>query len=250
MGTEDGVIKIGFVPKLLPKDDQWDPYLISKMRGTPWMPVPGKDQENIPTHIESNRGRLETRGDVDEEIKVDDDVHEEVEMEDVDATEGKVDRGKMPSYVKQKCIEDFGKTKGCPGCTAGGRYKAPHNSECRKRIFDEIHKQRARGSGLSEEERKKTEEEERLKIHREEELDEDMSLEEIYKQGRRSDKKKTRQRARRTITKEEDSKKGQKTHRWQMKIPKGKEIDKKKLTRQMKTDHQEREKELPHWSCN
>ena len=108
--------------------------MILQMRGSPWEPVPGKQNMNIPVDVEDNGGDPERDGEIRLTGALDDDVPVEARG------------GPDKLHIFRKAIIRYGSIVGCPGCNDLAR-RGPgqqakinyhHSNECRARIIEHM----------------------------------------------------------------------------------------------------------------
>ena len=115
IGTENGVIKVRTIRRKGMREQQWDPEVMSKMRGVPWEPVPGREGIEIRSRIE---------------------------LPKVEGDPPKVEEPRPKEYARRRPnitrddVRDWGLTPGCPGCIAANRNGPPrgHTQACRDRM--------------------------------------------------------------------------------------------------------------------
>ena len=135
IGTRNGVVKCRIVERLGAKE-RWNKDAVLGMVGTPWEPVPGKNDQHIPVDIAEDGENMGSESE-NEEIqpeRIDDELAEQGYKSNVDKF-----------HVSRKAIMRFGETKGCPACSAiktrgdvPGRIGKHHSEECRRRILHEM----------------------------------------------------------------------------------------------------------------
>ena len=110
VGTKDGVYRCNAV-KRKPFEERWDWKAVVEVRGLPWEPKVGEEEIRRPDKT--------------------------VASEDISVGLGGGVRAPNPAEavprdfnINKRIIEKYQKTKGCPGCYG----RAPHTSDCRKRI--------------------------------------------------------------------------------------------------------------------
>ena len=54
IGTAQGVRKTPYEPRRRPIEEQWSIESLRSMRGTPWTPVPGSENDAVPTSVSGN----------------------------------------------------------------------------------------------------------------------------------------------------------------------------------------------------
>ena len=154
VGTADGVIKARTIRRR-PKGEQWSAEELKNMKGTPSMPVPGVQSDNITSRVgREAEDEEEGRPQVEEEPNEDGDVQQEPVTREKNWAREEPMLRKM--YVRRSDIVRFKGTPGCPGCKAieeGARPK-PHNDRCRARIRQELEKDEGEKERLQQEERR------------------------------------------------------------------------------------------------
>ena len=133
IGTKDGVVKCRIASRLS-ECDQWSKGLILQMRGSPWEPVLGKQNMNIPVDVEDDGEDPE--GDHGCEVRPTGTLDDDVPVE----TRGSLDK----LHISRKAIIRYGPIIGCPGCNGlarrgpkqQGKINHHHSDECRTRIVE------------------------------------------------------------------------------------------------------------------
>ena len=119
VATGKGVFRTSTVMRRA-ADKRWSADLIKNIGGSPEDPVPGSKLRRIPAYTKRHAEGAPDRAvyvphqDPDGEVRV--------------------------AYIYKKDVEEHGATPRCPGCRvalSGGKYRAKHTDECRKR-FEEI----------------------------------------------------------------------------------------------------------------
>ena len=118
--TARGVFRVSTVRRKA-ADSRWSRSIIDVIGGSPEIPIPGLSGRNILAYAR----------------KFEADPEEPTQFRPTPEPEQEV----RPVYIYKSDIEKHGPSAGCPGCRAivsGGRFRAKHNSECRKRLEAEI----------------------------------------------------------------------------------------------------------------
>ena len=120
VGTNEGTVKARSVRRK-PWSSRWNLEDINNIKGAPWGPVPGDEEEEVPIVI-----RL---GD------------ETIIPQRQRKQEGEEHRTNR-MYIKREDIAEYGATAGCPGCRAIrlGQTAQRHTEECMRRLTEEIAK--------------------------------------------------------------------------------------------------------------
>ena len=117
VGTAKGVFRVSTVMRRT-ADKRWSAELIKGIAGSPEEPVPGSSQgRRIPAFAK----------------KFEDPAPDKAVYVPIQEPETEV----RTAYIYKKDIDEHGPTDKCPGCRAvmgGGRYRARHTDECRKRF--------------------------------------------------------------------------------------------------------------------
>ena len=134
IGTKYGVVKCRTVSRLS-EMDQWNKEMVLQMRGTPWEPVPGK--QNMHIFVEVDDDGEDPEGDHGCDVRPTEILDDEVPVE----TRGSIDK----LHISRKAITRYGVTAGCPGCnelirrgSRPGKINYHHSDECRKRLIEHI----------------------------------------------------------------------------------------------------------------
>ncbi len=131
VGTSAGVFRASVV-KRVPEDERWSADKVFSVKGTLAEPAGAEEEEERKEdHHHEDQNKEDEEGE-------DGDAHEE---------EAKVRR----MYIRKQDIEKYGKTDGCPGCSAISRGRAPacHTEKCRKRITERIKEDPAEASRVN-----------------------------------------------------------------------------------------------------
>ena len=127
VATDTGVFKVSTVMRRA-ADRRWSADLVKSMRGTPECPVPGSASRRIPAFAKKHQSDAADRA---------------VYLPAPEVSEPDV----RPAQIHKSDVSAHGETEKCPGCRAlksGGKYRAKHSVECRKR-FEAILSQSEKG---------------------------------------------------------------------------------------------------------
>ncbi len=119
VGTTRGVFRVSTVMRR-PADKRWSSSMLKAIGGTPETPVPGAPGRRIPVFAK----------------KLEDPQPDQTVF--IPAKEPEIEV--RVAYIYRGDIDKHGPTPRCPGCAAalkGGKYRAKHTDECRKR-FEEL----------------------------------------------------------------------------------------------------------------
>ena len=113
VGTKEGVIKCRTLREVELESDRWDKQLIASLKGTPWEPIPGREDIEIttrPTPVGEAIPRFEEPADADDTVK------------------------RMRIYRRD--VMKYTATPECKGCTAAirGARSQHHAEQCRVRL--------------------------------------------------------------------------------------------------------------------
>jgi len=121
VGVEEGVMRCRDLSRLS-EDRRWDIEMIEKIKGTPWAPLGGEMQLEVPTNIPTEK------------------------LEPKQVEEYRSDLNIKRMMLRRTDVEKFGPTTGCGGCRAAleGRGRRQNHTEgCRKRMEEELRKEPA-----------------------------------------------------------------------------------------------------------
>ena len=133
ISTKYGVIKCRTMDRFNDAE-KWDKSNVLEMVGTPWEPVPSKNNQHVPVDVAE-----------DGEFMGADNENEEVHSEPMDdeAGEQELISGMEKFHASKKAIREFGEIDGCPACEViktrsdqPGRIGRHHSGQCRRRILD------------------------------------------------------------------------------------------------------------------
>ena len=116
VATEEGVIRCRDVRRLS-EERRYDVDKVKNIKGTPWAPLDGTTLLEVPTHIQTERPRIEEDQEYVPEINV------------------------KRMMIRKEDVEKYGATKNCGGCQAveeGRGRRVNHTQECRNRIEEEM----------------------------------------------------------------------------------------------------------------
>ena len=119
VGTNRGTFRVSTAMRRS-ADKRWSAELVDALKGSPAHPVPGAQGRRVPAYAK----------------KFEEETKESAVFIPVSEQEQEV----RAAYIYKEDINKHGPTPGCAGCravTAGSKYRAKHNIECRKR-FEEI----------------------------------------------------------------------------------------------------------------
>ncbi len=125
VGTARGVFRVSTVMRRA-SDKRWSAQLLRNIGGSPAEPVPGATGRRIPAFAKKFEAE-----------------NAETVFVPVKESEPEV----RVAFIYKSDVDEHGPTPRCPGCkaaAAGGKYRAKHTEECRKR-FEEILMQTERG---------------------------------------------------------------------------------------------------------
>ncbi len=125
VATERGVFRVSTVMRRM-ADKRWSAELLKQIGGSPEDPVPGSKNRRIPAYAKKY-----AVGGPERAVYV---PHRDPEAEP------------RVAYIYKKDVEEHGPTPRCPGCKValnGGKYRAKHTDECRKRFEETLSKSEA-----------------------------------------------------------------------------------------------------------
>eukprot|EP00973_Karenia_brevis_P094493 12422783-Karenia_brevis.AAC.1 len=120
IGTDKGVVKCRAI-MALEESKKFNKENLESVRGVPWQPNPNINSNRITTKIaERGEGNEDETAEESEAFKMQ--VQDE---EDVDAREipkkpdfGNLEKRHRGLYIRKEDVHQYGRTKGCAGCTA------------------------------------------------------------------------------------------------------------------------------------
>ena len=118
IGTSEGTVKARDFKRIADNAARWNAELVKSLRGPPWQPIPGRNEDTIPVRV-----RLAEEG--------------SPILPNPDSIAAPRAEIKRRARISRSDVIRVGYTIGCPGCQAinrGDRESQNHTEECRARI--------------------------------------------------------------------------------------------------------------------
>ena len=118
IGTSEGTVKARDFKRIADNSARWSAELVKSVKGTPWQPTPGRNDDMIPVRV-----RLAEEG-----------TELTPNPDSIAAPKPEI---KRRARIARSEVIGVGFTIGCPGCTAisrGEKEAQNHTEECRTRL--------------------------------------------------------------------------------------------------------------------